>query len=61
MKALITEAALHQLEVAQFVRVRSIWLSEDALIEHLLVDFEELFLGTINVDQGRDDIIFSSL
>ena len=52
VETLITETAFHKFQVAQLICVACIRLSEDSLVEHLLVNVKELFLRAIDVDQS---------
>ena len=61
VQAILAEAALHQLQIPQLIRVRGIRLGQDSLVEHLLVDLEELLLGAVDIDEGGDDIVLPSL
>ena len=60
VQALLIEATLHELQVSQLIRVARLWLRQHSVVKHLLVNFEELLLGPINVDQGRYDIVLAS-
>ena len=61
VKALLAKATLHQLQIPQLLRIRSIGPAQHALIKHVLVDFEELLLRTVYVDQSGDDIVLAPL
>ena len=52
VQAILAEAALHQLQITQFIRVACVRFRKDALVKHLLVHFEELFLAAVDVDQS---------
>ena len=61
VKTIFTKATLHELQVSQFICIASVRLRKHALIEHLLIDFEELLLAAVNVNQGRYDIVLTTL
>ena len=61
MKTILTKSTLHELQVTKFISIRGIGLGKDALVEHLFVNFQELFLWSVDIDQGRYYIVLAPL
>ena len=61
VEAFLSKSAFHELEVPQLISITCLWFGQDSLVKHLLVDFQELLLGAINVDQSRNDIVLAAL
>ena len=52
VQTVLAKTALHELQVAKFVRVARLRFCEHALVEHLLVNAEELLLAPVDIDQS---------
>ena len=61
MQAFLSESALHQFQIPQLIGIRCLRFGQNPLIQHSFVDFQELLLRTVDVDQSRDDVILPSL
>jgi len=58
VQTVLTKSALHKLKVLQLLVVGHIQLRQQLLIQHLLINLQELILGSVNVDHGRNYVVF---